>query len=138
MGTGPGVIQVDGYVPSYTPKQRNSPQNQGYNTYQKRPDSGSPRTQRHNFQGQQGGRLSPQSQQNQQPSPQSSYQQQNSFQQQKNKSRLSILFNLIIDFSKLSFYYYVASMYELGYCLCSGVVILLWISHWTCKLSVAC
>lgn len=83
LGTGPGVIQVDGYVPNYTPKQRNSPQTQGYNNYQKRPDGGSPRTQRHNFQGQQqGGRLSPQSQQNQQ------QQQQQSFQQQKNKTTL--------------------------------------------------
>lgn len=88
LGTGPGVIQMDGYIPTYTnTKPRNSPQNQGYNNYQKRPEgTGSPRSQRHNFQQQQqqqpGGRLSPQQQQQQ------NSQQQQPFQQQKKQASL--------------------------------------------------
>lgn len=74
LGTGPGVIQLDGYIPNYSNKPRNNSPNSGYNNYQKRPPptdgggGGSPRAQRHNFQAQQqpGGRLSPQ-QQGQQP-----------------------------------------------------------------------
>ncbi|KAL4224789.1 Eukaryotic translation initiation factor 4 gamma 2 [Mactra antiquata] len=75
LGTGPGVIQTDSYIPNYN-KSRNNQQNQGYNNYQKRPPQtdggggGSPRAQRHNFQQQQqqqqGGRLSPQQQGSQQ------------------------------------------------------------------------
>ncbi|XP_060572704.1 eukaryotic translation initiation factor 4 gamma 2-like, partial [Ruditapes philippinarum] len=78
LGTGPGVIQMDGYIPNYNNKTRNNQHNPGYNNYQKRPPptdgggGGSPRSQRHNFQNQQqqGGRLSPQQQgQQQQGSP---------------------------------------------------------------------
>lgn len=68
LGTGPGVIQMDGYIPNYSNKPRNTSPNPGYSNYQKRPPAtdggggGSPRPQRHNFQAQQqpGGRLSPQ------------------------------------------------------------------------------